>query len=220
MIDFRFNGQELILWIGKDTPKEILLHDVDNRLKNMSTFFSDEEGLSLLFEGGMDQSSLILPVLDLLERKNIKVRTIHFTKPERQLNRQISAELKKTGDSEPEKEEQAVIERKLKLFQTTVRSGQVFEYDGDALIIGSINKGAQVTVTGNLIVIGEIKGNVRVGLYDPEEAFILATSMHPNIMQIGNTFSTSISSDELALCKMKNGRLTLEPITENYSYNN
>jgi len=218
MIDFRFNGQELILWIGKDTPKEILLHDVENRLGNMSTFFSDDEGLSLLFEGGMDQSTLISPILNLLERKNIKVRTIHFTKPERKLNRQISNELKR-NETESEKEEQPVIERKLKLFQTTVRSGQVFEYDGDALIIGSINKGAQVTVTGNLIVIGEIKGNVRVGLYDPEESFILATSMHPNIMQIGNTFSTSISSDELALCKMKNGRLTLEPITENYYYN-
>ncbi len=218
MIDFRFNGQELILWIGKDTPKEILLHDVENRLGNMSTFFSDDEGLSLLFEGGMDQSTLISPILNLLERKNIKVRTIHFTKPDRKLNRQISDELKRT-ETEPENEEQPVIERKLKLFQTTVRSGQVFEYDGDALIIGSINKGAQVTVTGNLIVIGEIKGNVRVGLYDPEESFILATSMHPNIMQIGNTFSTSISSDELALCKMKNGRLTLEPITENYYYN-
>ena len=218
MIDFRFNGQELILWIGKETPKEILLHDVENRLGNMSTFFSDDEGLSLLFEGGMDQSTLISPILNLLERKNIKVRTIHFTKPERKLNRQISNELKR-NETESEKEEQPVIERKLKLFQTTVRSGQVFEYDGDALIIGSINKGAQVTVTGNLIVIGEIKGNVRVGLYDPEESFILATSMHPNIMQIGNTFSTSISSDELALCKMKNGRLTLEPITENYYYN-
>lgn len=208
----------MILWIGKETPKEILLHDVENRLGNMSTFFSDDEGLSLLFEGGMDQSTLISPILNLLERKNIKVRTIHFTKPERKLNRQISNELKR-NETESEKEEQPVIERKLKLFQTTVRSGQVFEYDGDALIIGSINKGAQVTVTGNLIVIGEIKGNVRVGLYDPEESFILATSMHPNIMQIGNTFSTSISSDELALCKMKNGRLTLEPITENYYYN-
>ena len=217
MIDFRFNGQELILWIGKDTPKEILLHDVENRLGNMSTFFSDEEGLSLLFEGGMDQSSLISPILNLLEKRNIKVRTIHFTKPERKLNRQLSNELKKKSDEE--KEETVNIERKLKLFQTTVRSGQVFEYDGDALIIGSVNKGAQVTVTGNLLVIGEIMGNVRVGLYDPEDSFILATSMHPNIMQIGNTFSTSISSDELALCKMKNGRLTLEPITDNYYYN-
>src|SRR6056297_1211140 len=217
MIDFRFNGQELILWIGKDTPKEILLQDVENRLGNMSTFFSDEEGLSLLFEGGMDQSSLISPILTLLEKRNIKVRTINFTKPERKLNRQLSNELKKNPDQE--KEETVNIERKLKLFQTTVRSGQVFEYDGDALIIGSVNKGAQVTVTGNLLVIGEIMGNVRVGLYDPEDSFILATSMHPNIMQIGNTFSTSISSDELALCKMKNGRLTLEPITENYYYN-
>lgn len=218
MIDFRFNGQELILWIGKDTPKEILLHDVENRLGNMSTFFSDDEGLSLLFEGGMDQSYLISPILTLLERRNIKVRTIHFTKPERKLNRQISKELTR-DDYETEKEEPTLNERKLKLFQTTIRSGQVFEYDGDALIIGSVNKGAQVTITGNLIVIGEIKGNVRVGLYDPEESFILATSMHPNIMQIGSTFSTSISSDELALCKMKNGRLTLEPITENYFYN-
>jgi len=219
MIDFRFNGQELILWIGKDTPKDILLHDIENRLGNMSTFFSDDEGLSLLFEDGMSQSGLIEPILNLMERRNVKVRTIHLTKPERKLNRQISNELKKGYDGEVENEPMPLIDRKLKLFQTTVRSGQVFEYDGDALIIGSINKGAQVNVTGNLIVIGEIKGNVRVGLYDPEDSFILATSMHPNMLQIGSTFSTSISSDELALCKMKNGRLTLEPISENYYYN-
>src|SRR6056297_258611 len=111
MIDFRFNGQELILWIGKDTPTEILLHDVENRLGNMSTFFSDEEGLSLLFEEGVNQSFLIAPILDLLERKNIKVKTIHFTKPERKLNRQISNEMKKKTEPESENEEAGLIER-------------------------------------------------------------------------------------------------------------
>src|SRR6056297_1563707 len=109
MIDFRFNGQELILWIGKDTPKEILLHDVENRLGNMSTFFSDEEGLSLLFEDGMNQSSLIPSILELLERRNIKVTTIHFTKPERKLNRQLSNDLIKRNDQDTEKEELKLI---------------------------------------------------------------------------------------------------------------
>jgi len=218
MIDFRFNGQELMLWIGKDTPKEKVLSDVELRLNNMSAFFSDEEGLSLLFEGGMEQSCLITPVLNLLDKKNIKVRTIHFVKPERKLNRQISQKLKIEEQASQETIEVLTSEKKLKLFQMTVRSGQVFEYDGDALIIGSVNRGAEVKVTGNLIVIGDLKGNIRVGLYDPEDAFILATSIHPNIIQIGNTFSTSISSDELALCKLKNGRLTLEPITENYYF--
>src|SRR6056297_808669 len=107
MIDFRFNGQELILWIGKDTPREILLHDVENRLGNMSAFFGEEGGLSLLFEDGMNQSSLIPPILELLERKSIKVTTIHFTKPERKLNRQLSNELIKKNDQESESKEPA-----------------------------------------------------------------------------------------------------------------
>ncbi|HOO32695.1 MAG TPA: septum site-determining protein MinC [Thermotogota bacterium] len=217
MIDFRFNGQELILWIGDTSSVIDVLSDITSRLKNMGSFFSDEGGISIFFEGGTSQAPLVASVVELLEEYNVKVNSIHFVKPERRLNKQLSDNIKKSEVAEEVSDERVIIEKNLKLFKMTVRSGQVFEYDGDALIIGNINKGGQVRVTGNLIVLGDIKGNINVGLYNPEEAFVLSTSMHPNIIQIGNTHSSSISSDETALCKIKNGRLSLEPLIGDFT---
>ncbi len=217
MIDFRFNGQELILWIGENSSIGDVLNDIEKKLKNMGSFFSDDSGLSIFFEGGTSQSFLINPIVELLNENSVKVNAIHFVKPERKLNQQLSNNIKKPEPFEEKDDEQVTIEKNLKLFKVTIRSGQVFEYDGDALIIGNINKGGQVKVTGNLVVLGDIKGNVNVGLYNPEEAFVLSTSMHPNIIQIGNTHSSSISSDEVALCKIKNGRLSLEPLVGDFS---
>jgi septum site-determining protein MinC len=217
MIDFRFNGQELMLWIGENSTIVDVITDIESKIRNMGGFFADDSGISILFEGGSAQSSLVNPVVELLEENGVKVNSIHFVKPERKLNKQLSNNIKKTEFKEPEIEEHVQIDKNLKLFKITVRSGQVFEYDGDALIIGNINKGGQIKVTGNLVVLGDIRGNVNVGLYNPEEAFILSTSMEPNVIQIGNTFSTSIRSDETALCKLKNGRITLEPLIGNFT---
>jgi len=212
MLDFRFDGQDLTLWIDKNTTKDELITEIDGKIDKMITFFEEGTQLSVYFEAGMEQSDFIPFILDKISERKITLKSLLFVKPERKLNRQMN--ITDLSEKKESTEEKAPVTNRLKIFRMTIRSGQIFEYEGDALLIGNVNKGAEVTIYGNLIVLGEVKGNLRVGKNDPEDSFILATSLHPNIIQIGDTISSDISSDEIAICKLKNGRLTLEPITD------
>lgn len=66
-------------------------------------------------------------------------------------------------EKEKEKEKKTfsgVYEGKTKFLRKTVRGGQSIRYNGNIVIIGDINSGAEVTAAGNIIVLGAIKGNV------------------------------------------------------------
>eukprot|EP00831_Metopus_contortus_P060202 TRINITY_DN52103_c0_g1_i3.p1 TRINITY_DN52103_c0_g1~~TRINITY_DN52103_c0_g1_i3.p1 ORF type:complete len:116 (+),score=23.80 TRINITY_DN52103_c0_g1_i3:206-553(+) len=105
MIDFRFNGQELMLWIGENSKTVDVITEIENKIRNMGGFFADDSGLSIFFEAGTTQSSLVDPVVELLEVNGVKVNSIHFVKPERKLNKQLSNNIRKTEIEEPEIEE-------------------------------------------------------------------------------------------------------------------
>ncbi len=60
----------------------------------------------------------------------------------------------------------------------TVRSGQLISFDGDVVILGNINPGAEVEVTKDLYVFGAIKGTVRVGRR------VVALAFQPTKLQV------------------------------------
>ncbi|MCP8617010.1 septum site-determining protein MinC [Salirhabdus salicampi] len=72
-----------------------------------------------------------------------------------------------------------------------VRSGQVIEVRGDLLLIGDVNPGGKVTATGNIYVLGELKGIAHAGVNGNEEAVIAASYMKPNQLRIANYISRS-----------------------------
>ncbi|WP_054635057.1 septum site-determining protein MinC [Thalassobacillus sp. C254] len=68
-----------------------------------------------------------------------------------------------------------------------IRSGQVLRIQGDALLLGDINPGGTVEATGNVFVMGTLKGTVRAGVDGNEDTVICASVMEPNQLSIGNT---------------------------------
>ncbi|MFN3947768.1 MAG: septum site-determining protein MinC, partial [Aquificaceae bacterium] len=47
---------------------------------------------------------------------------------------------------------------RLLIVQKHLRSGQRVEYNGDILVLGNVNKDAQVIATGNIIIMGKLRG--------------------------------------------------------------
>lgn len=74
-----------------------------------------------------------------------------------------------------------------------VRSGQVLELEGDLLLIGDVNPGATVRVTGNLYIMGAMKGMAQAGGNENNQAFIAASFLAPTQLQIGDVSSGIIS---------------------------
>ncbi|WP_243290697.1 septum site-determining protein MinC [Bacillus sp. FJAT-47783] len=70
-----------------------------------------------------------------------------------------------------------------------VRSGQVIKINGDLLLIGDVNPGGTVIATGNIFVMGSLKGNAHAGFEGNREAVIAASIMAPLQLRISNVLS-------------------------------
>lgn len=67
-----------------------------------------------------------------------------------------------------------------------VRSGQVLEIEGDLLLIGDINPGGAVISTGNIFVLGAIRGMAHAGSLGNRDAVICASVMAPSQLRIAD----------------------------------
>lgn len=76
------------------------------------------------------------------------------------------------------------------IIHTSLRSGQRIEHDGDVLIIGHVNDGAEVIAEGNVSIMGKLKGLVHAGYNSEEDRAIIATSFESKQVRLGTKVST------------------------------
>jgi septum site-determining protein MinC len=66
----------------------------------------------------------------------------------------------------------------------TLRSGASVRFEGDIVVMGDVNPGAQVIGAGNVLVLGALKGLAHAGSAGNEDAFILAFDLRPTQLRI------------------------------------
>ncbi|TNE88317.1 MAG: hypothetical protein EP330_15460 [Deltaproteobacteria bacterium] len=107
-------------------------------------------------------------------------------------------------------------ERTLTLHRT-LRSGAAIRYDGDVVIFGDVNPGAQVFAAGNIVVLGAIKGMAHAGATGAEDAFIFAFDLKPTQLRIGRKIAIvpgkkpgqpGILPD---IARVEDGKIVIEP---------
>ncbi|MBE6063142.1 MAG: septum site-determining protein MinC [Clostridium butyricum] len=112
-----------------------------------------------------------------------------------------------------------VYEGKTKFIRKTVRSGQCVKYQGNIVIIGDVNSGAEVYAAGNVIVLGRIRGKVSAGTDGNTKAVIVAFLLQPEILRISNVIAMSPDDSEKPkypeLAKIKDGTIIVEPYLPN-----
>lgn len=65
-----------------------------------------------------------------------------------------------------------------------IRSGQVVEVTGDLLLIGDVNPGGTVKASGNIFIMGSLKGIAHAGCTGNDQAVIAASVMKPSQLRI------------------------------------
>ncbi len=78
---------------------------------------------------------------------------------------------------------------------TIIRSGQVIQVTGDVLLIGDINPGGQIRSTGNIFVLGQIKGIVHAGFEGDKDSVIAGKFLYPSQVRIAEKFFGFDSED-------------------------
>ncbi|KIL36410.1 septum site-determining protein MinC [Cohnella kolymensis] len=70
-----------------------------------------------------------------------------------------------------------------------VRSGQTLEFDGHLLLLGDVNPGGAIRCTGDVYVLGALRGTVHAGSSGNEAAIIAASLMKPTQLRIAEIIS-------------------------------
>lgn len=114
---------------------------------------------------------------------------------------------------------QGIYEGKTKFIKSTIRGGQKIDYPGNVVIIGDVNPGAEVCASGNIIVLGSLRGFAYAGFDGNEEAFIAAFALQPEILKISEVVArapedaTKPQYPEVA--RIKEGTIIVEPYLPN-----
>lgn len=148
---------------------------------------------SAFFKGSMaivDPSEVSLTeedkrkIEDTLERHNTKF--LGYRSSEREEKKEVASadppHVRKSLDAINEKKSVEIVNK-------TLRSGQKIEHDGDVLIIGDVNPDSYVVASGNIIVLGTLRGVVHAGASGDESAVVMALKLMPQQLRIASFFT-------------------------------
>lgn len=98
--------------------------------------------------------------------------------------------------------------------QQTVHSGQKITYEGNVVVLGDVNPGAEILATGCVIVWGRLRGVVHAGAQGDDKAVVCALELTPTQLRIAGEIAISPTrkgKPQPEIASLKNGRLIAEP---------
>lgn len=88
-----------------------------------------------------------------------------------------------------------INEGNTKFINYTLRSGQSIKFDGNIVIIGDVNPGAEVIADGNIVVLGALRGVAFAGNDGNKKAIVAAFNLIPTQLRIANVLSRKPDED-------------------------
>lgn len=103
----------------------------------------------------------------------------------------------------------------------TLRSGASIRFDGDVLVFGDVNPGAQVIASGNVVVLGILKGMAHAGATGDDSSYIFAFDLQPTQLRIGRKIAIPPSAEtrlpEPEFARMVDDQIVIDPYRARFS---
>ncbi|UOF90154.1 septum site-determining protein MinC [Fodinisporobacter ferrooxydans] len=107
------------------------------------------------------------------------------------------------------------------VYKGTVRSGQILQHEGDIIIIGDVNYGGEVAATGDIFVMGTLRGTAHAGIKGNRKAIIAAVYFRPTQLRICEVISRSpdtnqqtiYGSTEMEFAYLRDGQMAVDRMT-------
>lgn len=96
----------------------------------------------------------------------------------------------------------------------TLRSGVSLRFDGDVVLIGDVNPGAEIVCSGNVHVWGACKGLVHAGALGDETCRVMALDLRPTQIRIGRRIALLEVREHMGVpevARVDASRIRIEP---------
>lgn len=208
------NKYGLTIILDKDVAFKDIKHDLKKKIVDSKKFFKNAK-IAITFTGRELSDEEQKELVDIITGYSDMEVTCIIDESKNNKPKSNSHKLY-NKDSLP-------VDNKMAVFHKgTLRSGQQLDVEHSVIIMGDVNPGAKVVANGNVIVLGTLKGTVYANEYDGKYPFVVALSMKPMQLRIGNIMGrspdkkeTTIDTSSAEIAYVADGRICIETISNN-----
>jgi septum site-determining protein MinC len=200
-------------------------------VKHHVTIKGVKDGLIFLLEDTCEFEVLVQELRNKLEHTHQQILTgpivhVHVKLGKRNVTEeekeQIRAIIGQKGnlliqsiERDPEVEKNAG--RTITTMYGIVRSGQTVYHDGDLLYMGDVNPGGTILCTGNIYIMGSLRGMAHAGLEGDENAIIASSYLRPTQLRIAHLISRppdewGIEETSMEFAYIKDGKMEIDKL--------
>lgn len=188
IISFKATANGLILIMREEDDFDSIYEHVARKLESSGRFFKGAS-LTVKYRGKKLNPDEEQKIIELISKKaDAEIQSFE--------------EDSSVPEPEPEEIEKSREKPKLRLmhfkgleegmtrfYRGTVRSGQLVSFEGNLVVIGDVNPGGEVIATGNVVVMGSLRGMVHAGADGNKEAVVTALSLQPTQLRIADVIT-------------------------------
>ncbi len=101
------------------------------------------------------------------------------------------------------------------LVRRTLRSGQRVRYNGNVVVLGDVNPGAEIVAAGDIVVMGTLRGVAHAGATGSGDAVVAAFRLQPMQLRVGSVIGRApdgqpARAEAPELARVRDGVLVIE----------
>jgi septum site-determining protein MinC len=167
----------LVITITNADQFSEVLRSLERQLLASQSFFRGSSAKLFLQEGTLADSQM-----DDIERLIAEYGM--------RLNREpLTYQMQRPQVDQVAEEVREVTEDNTLLVRRTIRSGQRLHYDGNVVVMGDVNPGAEIVCTGDILVLGSLRGVAHAGVDGKVDATVFAFRLEPTQLRIAHVIS-------------------------------
>lgn len=170
-IEFKGTKKGIYVQIKPDIEFQAIKKQLADKLEETKSFFTGAKILDIQCES-----------LTTEEKEELK----HLMSNQYQMRIHMEEDADVLNES---KVFEGIHEGKTKFHHGTIRSGQKINYDGNLVILGDVNPGAEIIALGNIIVMGSLRGIAHAGSNGNKEARVAAIYLDPTQLRIADVIT-------------------------------
>ncbi len=100
------------------------------------------------------------------------------------------------------------------LVRRTLRSGMRVTFQGNVVVLGDVNPGAEIIASGSVLVWGRLRGVVHAGAEGDDKAVVGALELHPMQLRIASVVSVAPAyrgRTQPEMASIENGQVVADP---------
>lgn len=194
-----------------DVPFDTLLESIREKFQNSARFF----------QGAQMAVSFLDRKLTYLEERAILEVISDSTGIDIVCIIDSSPASEKTYKSIVEQTLSNIQKRDGQFYRGTLGKRQVLESDTSIVILGDVELGAKVVARGNIVVVGSLRGSAHAGAAGDKSAYIVALSMKPKQLKIGDVeakrqiiYQESLAIRGPKIASIDGSRIYLDPLVD------